>query len=50
MNIQQYRRLRTIYLRAARAYRLGSVWGPADAVKMRAEQRNMLAIRSALHG
>lgn len=50
MTTQQYRRLRTIYLRTARAYRFGSVWGPADTAKMRDEQRNMVALRAALNG
>ena len=49
LTLAQYRRLRAIYLRTARAYRFGSVWGPADAAKLREEQGRMVALRSAIH-
>ncbi len=41
----QYTRLRAIYLRTARAYRLGSVWGPSDFAKLRTEQARLVALR-----
>lgn len=44
----QYRRLRAIYLRAARAYRFGCAFGPADSGKLREEQCRMVALRAAL--
>lgn len=47
LTAEQYRRLRAIYLRAARAYRFGSVWGPAEPVKLRQQQKSMAAIRAA---
>jgi hypothetical protein len=47
VNADQYHRLRAIFLRAARAYRFGSVWGPAESDKLRNEQRRMVALRAA---
>jgi hypothetical protein len=48
INLTQYRSLRRIYLRTARAYRLGSVWGPAEPTKLRDEQKRLAALRVAV--
>jgi hypothetical protein len=48
VTLAQYRRLRAIYLRTARAYRFGSVWGPADREALRVEQGRLAALRASL--
>jgi hypothetical protein len=48
ITIDEYRRLRRIFLRAARSYRFGCAFGKADATKLKAEQNRMAAIRKAL--
>lgn len=40
-----YRALRRVYLNTCRAYRLGSVWGPAEPAKLKEEQRRLAALR-----
>jgi hypothetical protein len=49
VTVQQYRRLRRIFLRAARAYRFGCAFGPADAAMLREQQVSMVNLRAALH-
>jgi hypothetical protein len=48
LTLQQYRRLRRIFLRTACAYRFGSAWGPADAGALRVEQSRMVSLRQAV--
>jgi hypothetical protein len=48
LSVEQYRRLRRIYLKTARSFRFGCPFGPADKAKLRVEQCRLVTLRAAL--
>lgn len=47
MTTIQYRKLRRIMLRVARAYRFGCAFGPADIRELKKQQTAMVNLRAA---